>query len=325
MTEGKNNINPHRLRDESARLETPATLFTDRRLREILEGGTGTDPLEEMKRICSVLLPGGSATFLEQLHADLSRIFDGDFQGFRESHVKYHDLRHTRNVTLATVRLFHGLYREAVVLSPDIIKLGILCAYFHDTGMLLTEEDVEHSGAAYLKCHEQRSIAFARHYLHDHGFPAFYSDNCEAVINCTNLTLDPEDIAFASTEIELVGHVLGTADILAQMADRYYLECLPLLYLEQRDAGIQRHPSSLALMRQTTTFYHLVIEKRLRQGFKNRCAAMRTHFREWWQLDNDLYLEFIEKNIRYLEDVIHRHDSGEGDLKLYLRRQQPKR
>lgn len=325
MTEGKDNINPHRSRNVTDLPKTPKTTFTDRQLREVFEGGTGeADPLVEMKRICSVLLPGDGDSFLEQIHNDLNLIFSGVFQGFKESHVKYHDLRHTRNVTLATIRLFHGLHCEAIELSPDIIQLGILCAYFHDTGMLLTETDEERSGAAYLKCHEERSISFARQYLHDHGFPASYSENCETVINCTNLTIEPEDIDFASSELELAGHVLGTADILAQMADRCYLECLPLLYLEQRDAGIQRHPSSLALMRQTTSFYHLVIEKRLRQGFKNRCTAMRTHFREWWHVDKDLYMEFIEKNIKYLEDVLRKYDSGEGELKLYLRRQHPK-
>lgn len=160
--------------------------------------------------------------------------------------------------------------------------------------------------------------------MHDHGFPSAYLDNCESIINCTNLTLEPEDLTFESEEIRLAGYTLGTADILAQMADRYYLECLPLLYMEQQDAGIQRHPSSLALMRQTTSFYREVIERRLHQGFKDTCRFMRSHFRERWQLDRDLYMEFIEKNIHYLEDVLRRHDNGEGDLKLYLRRHQPK-
>jgi hypothetical protein len=98
---------------------------------------------------------------------------------------------------------------------------------------------------------------------------------------------------------------------------------LPLLYLEQQDADIRQHHSSLALMRQTTTFYHEVIERRLLQDFKETYRYMRTHFRERWQLDRNLYLEFIDKNIKYLEDVLRWHDNGEGDLELYLRRRQP--
>lgn len=323
MTEGhqtKNAYSPHC----NPGPKTATQKVSDRQLREIFEGGKEANPLAEMKRIFAAIVPESNDSFLEKVHTDLSQIFAGKFQGFRESNVKYHDLRHTQNVAFATLRIFHGLHCEGVALPPDIIKLGLICAYFHDTGMLLTIRDAEPSGAAYLKCHEQRSIAFTRQYMQENGFPIAYSDNCEAIINCTNLTVEPKDVLFESAEIELAGHVLGTADILAQMADRYYLECLPLLFLEQQDAGIQQHPSSLALMRQTTSFYHEVIEKRLHRGFRNRCEAMRTHFREWWQLDKDLYMLFIDKNIKYLEDIIQKYDRGQGDLDLYLRRQQPK-
>lgn len=301
-----------------------ARTFSDRQLREIFEGGNDANPLDEMQHLFGCIVPEGGDDFLRKIHFDLNGIFAGELQGFRKSHIRYHDLRHTRNVALATLRLFHGLHTENIILPPDVVKLGIICAYFHDTGMLLTVSDSETSGAAYLKYHEERSIAFTRKYLNDHGFPLAYSENCEAIINCTNLTIDPQDMIFASAEIELAGHVLGTADILAQMADRYYLECLPLLYLEQQDAGIHQHPSSLALMRQTTSFYHEVIEKRLHRGFKDKCKFMRSHFRERWQLEMNLYMEFIDKNIRYLEDVLRWHDRGEGDLKLYLRRQRPR-
>jgi hypothetical protein len=308
----------------SQKPETSTRQFSNRELRVIFEGGADADPLPEIERIFRAIMPESGSSFIQKIHLDLNAIFSGKFQGFRESDVKYHDLRHTRNVTLATIRLFHGLHCESVFLPPDVIKLCILCSYFHDTGMLLTVKDAEHSGAAYLKHHEERSISFARQYMHNHGFPIAYMDNCESIINCTNLTKEPEDIIFESEEIQLAGHVLGTADILAQMADRYYLECLPLLYNEQQDAGIQQHPSSISLMRQTTRFYHDVIERRLHQGFNNRLMAMQTHFREWWGLDSNLYLEYINKNISYLEDVVQKYDNGEGDLALYLRRRQPK-
>jgi hypothetical protein len=319
---------PHTPNELPARAaEKPGTStrqFSGLELRQIFEGGPDTDPLTEIERIFAAIMPESGRNFVKKVHHDLTAIFSGRFQGFRESFVKYHDLRHTRNVTLATIRLFHGLHCESIVLPPDVIKLCIICSYFHDTGMLLTVKDAEHSGAAYLKCHEERSIAFARKYMHDHGFPIAYMDNCEAIINCTNLTLEPEDINFESEEIQLAGHVLGSADILAQMADRYYLECLPLLFNEQQDAGIQQHPSSIALMRQTTGFYHEVIEKRLHKTFNNRLTAMRTHFRKWWGVDSNLYLEYINKNISYLEDVVRKHDRGEGEMDLYLRRRQPK-
>jgi hypothetical protein len=108
------------------------------------------------------------------------------------------------------------------------------------------------------------------------------------------------------------------------MADRYYLECLPLLYLEQRAAGIHQYSSSLELMRQTTWFYHQVIEQRLKIAFNDRASAMQVHFREWWQIDRNLYMEFITKNITYLERVISDCDAELACIDQYLRRRQPK-
>jgi len=297
--------------------------ISDRELRHIYEGGDDANPLAEMQSLLSAIDPGSPDDFLQKIHSDMNGIFAGKLRGFRESKVKYHDLRHTRSVALATLRLFHGMHYEDLTLPADAIRLCVMCAYFHDTGMLLTIRDSASSGAAYLKNHEKRSIEFIRQYLHDHGFPTAYIDNCASIINSTNLTIEPADLTFESEEIRTAGYVLGTADILAQMADRYYLECLPLLYLEQQDAGIQQHPSSLALMRQTSAFYHQVIEKRLRQGFNNTCGFMRTHFRERWQLDRDLYMEFINKNIEYLEEVLSWYDSGKNDLARYLRRRHP--
>jgi len=301
-----------------------ARQVSNREIRRIFEGGTDANPLEEMQVILAAIIPDCPENFLERVHKDMNGIFSGQLRGFRESQVKYHDLRHTRNVALASLRLFHGLHCDGITLPADVILLGMVCAYFHDTGMLLTVRDAAPSGAAYLKNHEERSIAFIRQYLYDHGYPTAYVDNCASIINCTNLTTAPENMTFESEEIEIAGFVLGTADILAQMADRYYLESLPLLYMEQQDAGIQQHRSSLALMRQTTTFYHDVIERRLFHDFKETCRFMRTHFRERWQLDRNLYMDFIERNIKYLEDVLRWHDIGKGDLELYLRRRHPK-
>lgn len=305
--------------------EEPTRSVSNRELRQIFEGGVSTDPLPEMQYLYDQLIPNDvSARSIADLHQDIRRIFSGKYRGFKESSAKYHDLRHTLNVSLATLRLFHGLQCEGIDLNQDVIRLGVVCAYFHDTGMLLTDADNESVGAAYLKNHEERSIHFLRKYMREHSYPDYYLEECESIIDCTNLTIDPDDISFGSAEAEMAGHVLGSADILAQMADRYYLESLRLLYLEQQNAGIHHHPSALALMRQTTNFYHEVIEPRLCTKFGKVCRYIRPHFRDRWDLDRDLYMEFIGKNIDYLENVLDWYDSGKGDMSYYLRRRQPR-
>lgn len=293
-------------------------------LLRIFEGTENLDPYPEIEEILQTLMPGRNLAFIRQTHQDLTKIFQGNYKDFRNSHTKYHDIRHTRNVALATTRLFHGLMLDGKTLSPEMLELCLICAYFHDSGMLLTGSDSGQVGAAYLKSHEERSIAFVTEYLTDHNHLTEHIGLCTGIINSTNLTIHPKDLVFESEEHKLAGHTLGTADILAQMADRYYLEALPLLYQEQLDAGIELYESSLELMRQTTKFYHAVIEDRLRQSFGNICHTMQNHFRERWQIDSNLYSDNICKNIKYLEDVVQKHDRGEGGINNYLRRKQPK-
>lgn len=293
-------------------------------LLEIFAGGKDWNPLAEIKRIFASLAPTTSLAFIHKMHDDMTAIFAGKYPGFRHGPTKYHDLRHTRNVTLATIRLFHGLACQGMHLSPEILQLGLASAYFHDTGMLLTNQDTASTGAAYLRNHEERSIVFLSNYLKDKGFFPEHIAACASIIHCTNLMTPPDSLIFSSPEVTIAGHVVGTADIIAQMADRYYLECLPLLYIELRSAGVDRYQSSLELMRQTTRFYHQVIEQRLKVAFNNTAIAMQTHFREWWQIDRNLYMEFITKNINYLEKVIGDCEEEPACIERYLRRKQPK-
>ncbi len=301
---------------------TPA--FPHQLLLEIFEGGNDWNPLAEIKRIFISLAPTTNPAFIQRMHNDMTAIFSGKYPGFRGGPTKYHDLRHTRNVALAAIRLFHGLACQGTHLSPEILLLGMASAYFHDSGMLLTDQDKATTGAAYLRNHEERSIEFLGDYLKKFDFYEGQIAACASIIHCTNLITAPSSLTFSSPEMTIAGHVIGTADIMAQMADRYYLECLPLLYLELRSAGIDRYKSSLELMRQTTWFYHQVIELRLQGAFNNTAAVMQDHFREWWGIDRNLYMEFITKNISYLEKVVGACGAESVCLDQYLRRKQPK-
>ncbi len=300
-----------------------ATQLSNIRLMEIFEGTDDGKSPTGIIRVFNALTNEDNSLFIARLHRDITAIFHGRYRGYHSNYGHYHNLRHTFAVSLATVRLLHGLACQSVTMPAELLKLTLVCAYFHDTGMLLTDKDTEPVGAAHVKNHEQRSIANVRQYMVERNQLPSLIDQAATIINCTNLTLDPNSQRFASKAIQLAGHVLGTADILAQMADRYYLEALPHLYIEQQAAGIHRYPSAIDLMRQTTAFYHQVIEKRLHRVLNDTCMAMRTHFRVWWHLDRNLYTDFIEQNIHYLEHVITLYDSGNVNLDDYLRRQQP--
>lgn len=282
------------------------------------------DPLDEILTLTFETNQDADSEFVRQIHCYIKEIFSGDYPGFQASSTKYHNLRHTQSVALATIRLLHGLTIDNYSFSPQLIEQCLLCAYFHDTGLLLQTSDTADSGASYTKYHEARSIRFLHQYLDHRKTSINFREDCATIIKFTDLRIAPETLSIPTKEVELSGQIVGSADILAQMANRYYLESLPYLFQEHLLGGVQDHASALELMKHTANFYQNVIEKRLKESFGNISKSMRTHFLHRWQLNLDLYRVNINKNIKYLNEIITDCKVEEIEcLEKYLRRVPP--
>ena len=101
-----------------------------------------------------------------------------------------------------------------------------------------------------------------------------------------------------------MGFILGTSDLVAQMGDPYYLEKLPLLYMEFQEAGIAGYESALDLFKKTKEFHHRVVLKRFNEYFKKVIRYMPHHFQARWGIDEDLYEISIQNQIQYLQMIV---------------------
>jgi len=292
------------------------------KLTHIIEGSLDGTPLDEILYLAEKTCPSIDLGLLQEVHSDLSSFFSGSCPDFKKNTLPYHNLRHSQLVVLASARLFHGLHCSHVRIRPEILFKGLLAAYFHDTGMLLQQDDPTRSGTKYIANHEARSILFLSKYAAQKGFKEDISKDCATIINYTDLKSDPATFDYHSHEIQLAGQVIGSADLLAQMADRYYLECLPLLFNEQETGGVNQHNSARELMEQTENFYHNVVLKRLTTTFSKTSQAMQAHFRERYKVDRNLYIENIDNNINYLKKIISKFD-GIDCLEKHLKRIPP--
>ncbi len=295
-----------------------------KQLCRIFETGETDNSLDEILYLLQQINPQIDRTLIEETHQEIPKFFSGSHPNFKPSNTRYHNLTHTYSVALATIRLFHGLYCEGYTFDQDIIPQGIISAYFHDTGLLLTATDPATSGAKYTINHEERSISFMNHYLSSRGASQSFMDHCASMIKCTSLELNPTELIFDSDDQRLAGYVLGSSDILAQMADRYYLERLPLLFQEMEVGGVNRYSSAIELMQQTTDFYHHIIVNRLETIFHDLKQAMRTHFRVRWNIDHNLYIDNISKNINYVKKIVTECEDTLTSLSSYLRRTPPR-
>jgi hypothetical protein len=281
------------------------------------------DILEEVKDIVFLMFSQFSShkiifdlSKVTSAYLDIVKLFRGDYCGYRKCNTKYHDLRHTDDCLLIMARLIHGAYLNGCRFSNRSIILGLISAIVHDTGYIQTVDEKIGTGGRYTITHIDRSVAFAKKYLERKGYPAndfHFIMNC---LQCTGLNVVIEDIKFESIENELMGKMLGTADLIGQMADSKYLEKLPFLFEEFQEGGITEYETELDLLQKTPAFWEFT-QRRFATELGNVDRYLRDHFRVRWGIDRDLDREAIEKNILRLESILKNHPT---DYRKHLRR-----
>lgn len=257
----------------------------------------------EIGNILTLLNADSVTERLRPVHMEIVRLFNGDYPGYQASNTRYHNLEHTIMVALAAARLIHGCQIGGYAFDAENILLGLMAAFFHDCGLIQTDQDIKGTGAKYTIGHEERSVVFMKENLAGKKFTRQQVRDCAQMIRCTNLALDVREIPFRSDEIEMLGKIVGSADLLAQMADRHYLEKLLLLFREFEEAGIPDFDSEEELLRKTEGFYEYVARRRLEKDFSSVESKMRDHFRVRWGIQRDLYDDSIVNNIKYLKKI----------------------
>ena len=272
--------------------------------------------LAEVVQTLSAKWPSFDLAYLERVFSDMERLFHGRYPGYQACNTRYHDFRHTLDVFLAMARLLHGAAVAGLRFTDKQVALGVISALMHDTGYIQTTDDRSGTGAKYTVAHIDRSIAFMKRYyagdpLFEKELPAF-----DHILHCTGFVMKIPEMRFPSRELELLGKMLGTADLLGQMADRLYLEKLLLLYYEFFEAGIPDYESELDLLKKTVPF-HQFIRRRYAADLGGVDNYMIHHFRVRWNIDRDLYREAVEQNVRRLQFIL---DSDPSHYRLHLRR-----
>ncbi|MFC1586313.1 hypothetical protein ACFL5V_12265, partial [Fibrobacterota bacterium] len=267
---------------------------------------------EEVQIIISRIFPEFDFIPFNDVFGDTQKLFGGHYQGFRACNAMYHDLKHTTDALLATARLIHGAVLDGETISSSNARLALICALFHDTGYIQEAGDATGTGAKYTLTHVDRSNNFMREYFQEKGMSREDFENGRDIINCTGLNTDISGIKFKSSETELLGKMLGTADLLGQMADREYLEKLLFLYYEFKEGGVGDYSSELDLLQKTLGFYEL-IKKRLDDELSGVYKYLARHFKERWDMDADLYTWYLDKNIDYLKYILGDHESKHRD------------
>jgi hypothetical protein len=265
--------------------------------------------------------PGASFDKMWLAFYDFERLFTGKYPGYRGCDTTYHDLQHTLDMTLALARLIAGYERSVDAddrLGPHRAQMAIVVSLFHDAGYIRhAERDKDFSnGAEFTLYHVSRSADFLRRYLPELGMARDVAV-ASMIVHFTGYELDLDHIELDDPRDAICGHLLGTADLIAQMADRCYLEkCRDRLYKEFVLGGIAvdhanpgeyrvRYESGVDLLQKTPVFYQHVSRERLYAKFNRAYRYMEVIFD-----GQNPYVDAIRNNMEHLVRVLKSGDWG---------------
>ena len=280
----------------------------------------------EVLRLFKELYDGASTLALETAFADAAALYRGERAEYHACDTAYHDIQHVLDVTLAMARLLDGYERRRngdPKLGPEIFVVGVLAALFHDFGYLRRRRDRLHRfGAEYTLTHVSRGADFLRRYMKQPGL-GHLSTAASTLVHFTGYERPVETIRLKDDLLRRVGQMLGTADIIAQMSDRCYLEkCRDRLFGEFVLGGLAGRKlasrrslpfftSGDELVHKTPGFYENA-SRRLDLQLARAYEYAGRHFG-----GQNLYLDEIHKNISHARRV------AETPGTVVLRRQPP--
>ncbi len=190
--------------------------------------------------------------------------------------------------------------------------MGIVTALFHDAGYIRQIDDTQHrNGAEFTRTHVGRSAQFLSKYLPTIGM-AEWVPVATQIVHFTGYELPFDQIRLDEARDRKVGHLLGTADMIAQMSDRCYLEkCRDRLYPEfvlggvalssSEEGGLKVvYGSGLDILRHTPEFAEETMRTRLDGEFGGAYRYVEPLFG-----GRNPYMEAIDRNLEYLEQVLH--------------------
>jgi hypothetical protein len=242
------------------------------------------------------------------------KLFAGEIPGYFGVDTVYHDRQHTLDITLALARLVVGYERQQppeLRLGAERAAVGLIVGLFHDMGYLRRADDSEYRhGAELTRIHVSRGARFLTEYLPTIGL-AGWAPIASEIVHFTGYEVPFSHIAVSNPIDIKLGHLIGTADMIGQMADRCYLEkCRDRLYPEFVLGGMAlplasnggrhvKYASGLDLLRQTPEFVNETRINRLDGQFGSAYRYLEILFD-----GRNPYIEAIDRNIDYLRQIL---------------------
>ena len=269
---------------------------------------------QAVRELFAVGWPGESFDRVAVAFEEFERLFSGRKPGYHGVDTIYHDRQHSLDMTLAMARLsvgYEGSVDAPLRIGAERAVMALVTSLFHDAGYIREIGDRQYrNGAEFTLYHVTRSARFLARFLPTIGLESWVPVSTR-IVHFTGYEIKLSQIQLSDGKDRKLGHLLGTADLIAQMADRCYLEkCRDRLYPEfvlggiaaaQGSDGIMqvRYSSGLDLLRQTPRFMRETRVERLEGEFEHAYRYLEALFG-----GKNPYLEAIDRNLVYLHRIL---------------------
>ena len=270
---------------------------------------TAADSLALIAGIFETHFPGRELNFLRAVFSEVQQLYAGHFPGYQACDSAYHDFTHTYVVTAAVARILDGHLKSAAAprLTARDFELAIATSLLHDTGYIKNTGDRNGTGAKYTLTHPGRSSAVAQVLLSKLAATPAEIETVQSAILFAGLEEDAAEPAITARS-RFIGSVVGSGDLLGQMATPDYPDQLTNLYHEFREAtvffgvagtGIASYRNANDLMRRTREFYQTHVQKLLIERWGRVHDLLRYHFAD----GRNQYLDAIEQNLDRIDQL----------------------
>ena len=269
---------------------------------------------QAVRELFAIGWPGESYDRVAVAFDEFERLFSGRMPGYHGVDTIYHDRQHSLDMTLAMARMLVG-YESTVEpaqrVGAERAVMSLVTSLFHDAGYIREFDDRQHrNGAEFTLYHVTRSARFLARFLPSIGMDSWIPVSTR-IVHFTGYEIKLSQIQLSDDRDRKLGHMLGTADLIAQMADRCYLEkCRDRLYPEFVLGGVAaapgsdgtmqvRYSSGLDLLRQTPRFVRETRTERLDGEFERAHRFIEPLFE-----GKNPYLDAIDRNVDYLQRIL---------------------
>lgn len=270
---------------------------------------------DQVHRIVCSIRPSHDMGSIDHTFALAEVAAQGLLLGYSGLLTPYHDQGHMLEVVLCSARLLHGAHlagRRVDALTIDACLIGAL---LHDSGYLMSQSELSGTGAQFTRVHVLRGVVFAETFLSG-ILPPDLMRATDKVILATDHRPTAILPDFENPAQQLAAQITATADLIAQMANREYLERLFLLFFEFKEAGIKVFSDIHDLLEKTGGFY-AYMHRRLQGELGDLSPLLVRHFDQARGDPRNYYTDSVARNLDYLSQLL----KEEGERRLdYLRR-----